>query len=417
MARSTAHPNVAPLVGRLMDGVARAAGRVLAGTRDPAGFVPGVTVADQAIGDLVARGAADLDAPLVFREALDHDEPAWQALLGSTSAGDFLQSWAWGAVAAFDGEPVRRFVLVDEGALVALVAIQRRLVHGHLIWYAAHGPVLDYAHPRAGERLATVIAGLRAAGRRAGAVAVRLEPRLERGDPAAALFAGAGLRPVAHTAQVGHTQLLEIGGDEAAAFAATDAATRRKVRRATRDGVRVDVVTDAYATDAVERLVALVRATEARSGVTGRGTDRIGIAWRAFASRGSAAIAEAWVGEEVMASGMVVVVGDRSFYLFSGSLREAPGQPKAFPSYAMQWEMIRVARRLGAGTHDLWGIDPPGAGPEHRWHGIGTFKRSFGGRSVAWAGSWDLVLRPQVYALRSAVAVAREWRGRLQRAA
>jgi lipid II:glycine glycyltransferase (peptidoglycan interpeptide bridge formation enzyme) len=181
--------------------------------------------------------------------------------------------------------------------------------------------------------------------------------------------------------------------------------------------VRVDVVTDPHATDALERLVALVHATEARSGVTGRGTDRIGIAWRAFASRGSAAIVEARVGDEVMASGMVVVVGDRSFYLFSGSLREAPGQPKAFPSYAMQWEMIRVARRLGAGVHDLWGIEPSGAGPEHRWHGIGTFKRSFGGRSVAWAGSWDLVLRPQVYALRSAVAVARELRGRLQRAA
>ena len=417
MARSISRTTVAPGMARLMDRMARVAGRMLTGMREPAGFVPGLTAADQAVGDLVEPAAADLDEPPTLREALDADEAAWDDLLAATPSGDFLQSWAWGAVTAFDGEPTRRFVLVEKDAVVAVVAVQRRLVHGHLVWYAPHGPVLDYGHPRAGERLAAVVDGLRAAGRRAGAVSVRLEPRIERGNPATALFAGVGLRPVAHTAQVGQTQLLDVGVDEATVFAATDAATRRKIRRAARDGVRVEVVTDPGATDAVERLSTLVAATEARSGVAGRGTDRIGIAWRAFASRGSAAIVEAWVGDAVMASGMLVVVGDRSFYLFSGSLREAPGQPKAFPSYAMQWEMIRVAQRLGARTHDLWGIEPAGAGPEHRWHGIGTFKRSFGGRSAVWAGSWDLVLRPQVYALRSAVAVARELRGRLQRAA
>jgi lipid II:glycine glycyltransferase (peptidoglycan interpeptide bridge formation enzyme) len=65
----------------------------------------------------------------------------------------------------------------------------------------------------------------------------------------------------------------------------------------------------------------------------------------------------------------------------------------------MLWGMTRLARSLGSRAHDLWGIEPPGTGPEHPWHGIGTFKRSFGGRSVVWAGSWDLVLRPNLYRL------------------
>lgn len=417
MARFVSRTAVAPAIAGLRVRMARAAGLVMAGLREPAGFVPALTAADQVAGEPVEHSAADADAPLLFRAALEVDEAAWDDLLAATPLGDFLQSWAWGAVAAFDGEPTLRFVLVERETIVALVAVQQRLVHGQLMWYAPHGPVLDHAHPRAGERLAALIDGLRRAGRRSGAVAVRLEPRVEQASAAAALFGRIGLHPVAHTAQVRQTQLLDIGADEAAVFAVTDAATRRKIRRAARDGVRVEVMTDPLADDAVQRLAGLVRATEARSGVTGRGTDRIGIAWRAFASRGQAAIVEAWLGDEVMASGMVVVVGDRSFYLFSGSLREAPGQPKAFPSYAMQWEMIRTARSMGARTHDLWGIEPLGAGPSHPWYGIGTFKRSFGGRSVAWAGSWDLVLRPQVYGLRSAVAVARELRGRLQRVA
>jgi hypothetical protein len=46
-----------------------------------------------------------------FRSAAAEDQGAWQALLGRTASGDFLHDWAWAAVAAFDGQPQRRFVL------------------------------------------------------------------------------------------------------------------------------------------------------------------------------------------------------------------------------------------------------------------------------------------------------------------
>jgi lipid II:glycine glycyltransferase (peptidoglycan interpeptide bridge formation enzyme) len=211
------------------------------------------------------------------------------------------------------------------------------------------------------------------------------------------MFDGLSLRGPNGTSQVGQTQILHLDGDDAAMLATVVGPTRRKIRRAARDGVTVDVVRDPTDLASVNRLAQLVRETERRSGAHGRGVERIGLAWRELASRGRAAIVEAWFGRRLMAAGMAVIIGDRSFYLFSGSSREAPGQRKHFPSYAMQWEMIRTARRLGSRAHDLWGIEPLAAGPEHPWHGIGTFKRSFGGRSVVWAGSWDLVLRPNLY--------------------
>ena len=418
MALSLPRTRAISLVDRLSVLISAAAERLHRAVRSGPAFLPAVTPFDQVVGEATHRPPTDDPDPMHFRPAEDADEPAWEALLATAPSGDFLQAWAWGSVAAFDGEPHRRFLLEEDGDVVAVVAVQERVIYGNRrVWHAPHGPVLDHAHPRAEERLAAVVDGLRRAAREAGAIAVRLEPRFELGGAGAKAFERLGLRPIAHTTQVGQTQLLDIGADESVVFAAADSATRRKIRRAARDGVRVEVVTDPAATDAVDRLAGLVRATEARSGVSGRGTERIGVAWRAFAARGSAAIVEAWLGDRVMASGMVVVVGDRSFYLFSGSLREASGQPKAFPSYAMQWQMIRVARELGARTHDLWGIEPLGAGAEHPWHGIGTFKRSFGGRSVAWGGSWDIVVQPQLYRLRSAVTTAREWRARVQRAA
>ena len=92
-----------------------------------------------------------------FRPATPADEVAWQALLGRCAAGDFLHDWAWAAVAAFDGQPQRRFVLEEDGELVALVAAQeRRLPVGRAFWYVPHGPVLDYVDPRAAEWLRAI---------------------------------------------------------------------------------------------------------------------------------------------------------------------------------------------------------------------------------------------------------------------
>ncbi len=95
-----------------------------------------------------------------------------------------------------------------------------------------------------------------------------------------------------------------------------------------------------------------------------------------------------------------MVEGDRSIYLYSGSIREARGETKRFASYAAQWQMMRTAREMGARTHDLWGVAPRDAGPEHPWYGYSLFKKGFGGRFVSWAGSWDLVVDPVVYRLR-----------------
>ena len=358
-------------------------------------FVPAITPIDQAVV------AETPDEPFTcLREAIAVDEPAWQAVVAASDSGDFLHDWGWAAVAAHDREPQRRFVLEEDGQVAGVVAAQTQSMLGGLSsWYVPHGPVLDYRHPHAVRRLGTIIAGLSDAAREAGAIAVRLEPRVERDSPEAALLDDLGLHAIQGTRQVSQTQIIDLDAEEDAILAAAEGPTRRKIRRAERDGVTIDVVRDPADTGAVERLAQLVRETEQRSGARGRGIERIGLAWHKLASRGRAAIVEAWFHGRVMASGMVVLEGDRSFYLFSGSRRDAAGEPKHFPSYAMLWGMTRLARSLGSRAHDLWGIEPPGTGPEHPWHGIGTFKRSFGGRSVVWAGSWDLVLRPNLYRL------------------
>ena len=340
-----------------------------------------------------------------FRPATPADEAAWQAVLGRCAAGDFLHDWAWAAVAAFDGQPQRRFVLEEDGEVVGLVAAQeRRLPMGRAFWYVPHGPVLDYADPAAAERVRAITIGLREVGHPSRVIAAKLEPRIEAESPAAGLFGR--LRPDPRPVQVGQTRLVELT-DDASLLASFDKDTRYAVRRSGREGVEVRVATDGSDTAPIDALHDLVLETQRRAGFPRPPLERYRIAWQGLAGAGRASILEARRGEELLASGMLVVEGDRSFYLFAGSRREEPGEPKHYASYLLQWEMMRRARTLGCETHDLWGIAPEGAGPEHAWHGVGLFKKGFGGRVVRWAGTWDVVIDPNLYRLRSAIAMAR----------
>lgn len=344
---------------------------------------------------------------MFFRAAVREDARHWQEFVQATASGDFLHDWAWADVAAFDGQPQRRYLLEDGPRIVAVAAAQvRPVAGGRTFWYVPHGPVLDYADPRAGERLRALAGWLTRAARDQRAIAVKLEPRLAAGDPALALFDMPGAKRLPDTLQVGRTRIVELGSDEAL-LAGFDKDTRYSVRRAVREGVEVWVFEDATDARPVEDLHALVTETQARAGFPLPALDRYRLAWAGLASTGRAAILEARRGGDLLASGMLVIEGDRSFYLFSGSRREVPGEPKLFASYALQWGMMQLARQRGVRQHDLWGIAPAGAGPDHPWHGVGLFKKGFGGREVAWAGSWDLVVDPTLYRLRATAGSVR----------
>lgn len=350
---------------------------------------------------------------MLFRPVTDADAGAWQALLAAMPSGDLLHDWAWADVAAFDGQPQRRYLLEEDGRIVAIVAAQvRALPGGRSFWYVPHGPVLDYADPLTSQRVRALLIGLREAASAQKAIAVKLEPRLALGDPGLSAFDGRGLRRSADTLQVGQTRIVEVSDDETL-LASFDKDTRYGVRRAKREGVSVAVVTDAAETRPIDDLHALVGETQRRAGFPMPDLERYRVAWSALAGTGRAAICEARRDGELLASGMVVIIGDRSFYLFSGSRREERGEPKHYASYALQWTMMRHARERGSRQHDLWGVAPPGAGPDHPWHGVGLFKKGFGGREIVWAGSFDLVIDPTLYRLRAAIGILRGWaRGR-----
>lgn len=356
-----------------------------------------------------------MNAQNAFRAVTDADRDDWQAFLEQHASGDFLHDWAWAAVAELDGQPQRRFILTEDGELAAIVVAQvRRLAGGRSFWYVPHGPVLDYGSEVAGRLVAGTLDGLREAGRQARAIAVKIEPRIEAGAAELAALSGHRLRRTHGTLQVAQTRIVELPADDEGLLAGFDKDTRYSVRRAEREGVTVRVVGDAQDLRAIDALHQLIETTQQRAGFPMPPLKRYRTAWSALAAAGRAHILEAMADDQLLASGMLVIEGDRSFYLFSGSRREAAGEPKRFASYALQWAMMRLARDSGVRYHDLWGIAPRDAAADHPWHGVGLFKKGFGGREVQWAGSWDLVIDPTLYRLREASSIMRRAAARMR---
>jgi lipid II:glycine glycyltransferase (peptidoglycan interpeptide bridge formation enzyme) len=108
---------------------------------------------------------------------------------------------------------------------------------------------------------------------------------------------------------------------------------------------------------------------------------------------------------DLLAGIIIAVHGDAATYLYGAS---SDAKRNLMPAYALQWEAIRLARRRGCLTYDLFGI-PPSPDPAHPMHGLYRFKTGFGGRMVNRPGCWDFPYRRAGYAAYALAERARAW--------
>jgi len=99
--------------------------------------------------------------------------------------------------------------------------------------------------------------------------------------------------------------------------------------------------------------------------------------------------------QEPLAAMFLIISNKRSTYLYGAS---AGKKRNLMPTYALQWEAMKIAKASGCTEYDMFGA-APNADSSHPMYGLYKFKTGFGGHLFHRMGCWDYPLNEKKYQL------------------
>ncbi|MFH1235941.1 MAG: peptidoglycan bridge formation glycyltransferase FemA/FemB family protein [Parcubacteria group bacterium] len=327
------------------------------------------------------------------------DQKTLDGFVASQPRSQFLQSWAWGVSKEQEGFPVRRFGLYDGEQLIgAATFIEVSLPTNKKYWYSPRGPVFpfslrqDILHTAVDNFLTALTDQVR----EAGAMFLRIEPALERGDLDRFGEIENKLGVVSSKAiQPPDTLIIDISSSEGELLGAMHEKTRYNIRLAERKGVRVRIgdVED------LPKFHALNVETTARDDFHSHEPAYYDHLFKALPSDFLMLYLAEYEGS-VIAANIVVTYGDMTTYLHGAS---SDHSRNVMAPHLLQWRQIQDAKKRQHGWYDFWGVAPPHTGVSHPWAGITRFKKGFGDSDVRYLGTLDIPLKKWWYTMYTTV--------------
>jgi lipid II:glycine glycyltransferase (peptidoglycan interpeptide bridge formation enzyme) len=342
-----------------------------------------------------------MSTALTTQPITSHDE--WNTLLRPLPYAHILQTWEWGEFKRVTtGWQPTRLAFYRGGALAALASVGVRSVGPLQVMYSPKGPV--FAEDDLGV-WGAVITELERWARGKGAIWLKIDPDIVVGtgipaDPNArddapgatlqAMLRGQGWRFSSDQVQFRNSIVIDLTQPEDALLAAMSQNTRRKVRIAEREGVRVRAGT----LDDLPLLYDLYRVTGERDDFLIRPFAYYQGAWRRFIAAGLAHPLLAEVEGKAVAHVILFHFGRKCWYFYGASANEARDK---MPNYLLQWEAMRWAKAQGYALYDMWGAPNEFVESDPLW-GVYNFKRGFRGVITRHIGAWDYAPFPPLYA-------------------
>ena len=102
----------------------------------------------------------------------------------------------------------------------------------------------------------------------------------------------------------------------------------------------------------------------------------------------------AFLGETPLAAYELLYFKNRFYYIYGSSslLHKNVMAPNL-----LMWEAIRLGKKLGAETFDMWGSLSPEYKDSHSWSGFTRFKEGYGTEFTHLSEGYDLVINPLLY--------------------
>lgn len=294
----------------------------------------------------------------------------------------FLQSPAWADFQRAQGRTVHQL----SGPGWSCLAIEESNPAGKLL-YAPYGPVA--------ESLAAFDAALAALvelARTCKAVFVRIEP-VDAGFTAAdagTVLRARGMRPAPANQQPELTWIVDLDRDFKDVLADMKPVNRNLYRNIHKKGVTFRSSQDP---EEISILLGFLHLTAARNGFKPQSDEYLTQVARALMPAGAATLFIAELEGQPVAAALAYDSADTRTYAHA-ALDDA--HRKLSAGIPLLVTLMADAKEKGLKHVDLWGVAPADQ-PDHKWAGFTAFKKSFGGREVAYPGTWDLPVKKLRY--------------------
>lgn len=221
--------------------------------------------------------------------------------------------------------------------------------------------------------------------RKEGAVFLRVRPSILNTQEHRRLFQEIGFNNASTHMHAETTWQLNLAPSEEELLVKMRKTTRYCIRRAVRDGVRIF---RSQKIEDVDLLYRLQMEAVRRHKFVPFSKEFLQKQFQAFSQDNQTSLFLADYKGQILSVAMIIFYGDMAVYHYSGT---ASKHPKIFSSYLLQWEVIKEAKKRGCRVYNFWGIAPTDD-PKHRFAGVTTFKKGFGGERVDYLHAQDYSL-------------------------
>lgn len=309
---------------------------------------------------------------------------------------NFLQSAEWGDVHKALGDVVVRGGLKKNGALVAVwVGVVKNAKRGRYLEVSG-GPVLDWSDESIVGR---ALEQLKRIAKQNGCVFVRFRPSILDSTARRDLLYRCHARKAPMHLHAEHTHIIDLTADEEALLANMRRQTRYEVRRVPKRGLTISARVPTKAD--IDEFYQLQKDTATRHGFVTSSREFLQALRLAFGE--SLEIYRAEKNGRLLNLALIISWGEEADYFEAASAAEARREPGA---YGIIWNVMQHMKKRGVKRLNLWGI-AYNENPKHRYAGVTTFKRGFGGDDVIYCPAHDIVVKRIRYLLNLFVEVVR----------
>lgn len=322
----------------------------------------------------------------------------WQEVIKKFPEANILQSPAYGKMNELLGAKV---IEEDFGGKGRALMIVRDAKRGRYLEIPC-GPLLDYKDKKTVKAVFEKIAEI---AKKEKCVFVRVRPQLINTPENLQLLADLGLKKSPMHLAAEHTVIIDLTKSEDELLANMRRQTRYEVRRADKQGIKVE---KSQSEEIFKEFRKVQAETAKRQGFVPPNLKTLMAEREAFGDNVAIYLAKTDDGKPI-AYGMIIKDGKEGDYYEAASTdlhRKMPG------AYALLWQAMKDLKAEGYERFNLWGIAPPGQ-PNHRYAGVTTFKTGFGGEVVEYVPAHDMVISKAKYLKNWLVETARKKRRHL----